>query len=472
MRIASDLAGFSLAKADILRKAMGKKKQSEMGRMEKEFKEGCLKNGLDEGTTEAIYDLIKKFASYGFNKSHSTAYALLAYQTAYLKRHHPAEFMAATLSSEINNFSRLTVLISECYNMNITILPPNINISSNNFDVPAEGEISYALSAIKNVGKSAINSIIKMRKQKGPFVNIFQLMQYVDMQKVNKRVLEGLIQAGALDDLTGSRAQNFAAIELAISFGQKAQNQQGNKDQLDIFGQFDKDEKNGEAFVKYPDLPDVPEWSIEETLTREKEALGFFLTGHPLDKFKKEISLFCTLDWENPDTFAREREVRVIAMLTQVKTHLDRKGNIMAFVTLEDKEHSFEGVIFSSVYEKYSQFINTGEVVYLKGKISQSDETSFKVLGDEIFSAGEVWNRLSNRLILSVKSRGIEIEEIDILEKILQKYSGDVPLYFEMKLNGNDPGFMMKSKQFKVLINEQLLQELDKLLGKENIRIE
>jgi DNA polymerase-3 subunit alpha len=472
MRIASDLAGFSLAKADILRRAMGKKKKSEMEKMHIEFKEGCISKGLDEETAEAIFDLIAKFASYGFNKSHSAAYALLAFQTAYLKRHYPAEFMAATLSSEINNFSRLTVLISECQNMNLRILPPNINISSNNFDVPNPAEISYALSAIKNVGKSAIGSILKMRKQHGTFKNIFQLMQHVDLQKVNKRVLEALIQAGALDDLEGSRAKNYASIELAISFGQKAQNQVGHKDQLDIFGHLDTDEAKNGSMIRYPDVLEVPDWSIEETLRREKDALGFFLTGHPLDKYKREISLFCTLDWENTDTFQKDREVRTIAMVTQIKTHLDRKGNIMAFISLEDKEHSFEGVVFSSVFEKYGNFIKSGEIVYLRGIISQSDENSFKALCDEIFDASEVWNRLSNRLVLGIKPKSLQEGEIDRLEKILQNYSGDVPLYFEIKLNGTDPGFLMKSKNLKVLIKEDLLNDLQKILGKENIRIE
>jgi DNA polymerase-3 subunit alpha len=297
-------------------------------------------------------------------------------------------------------------------------------------------------------------------------------MQYVDLQKVNKRVLEALIQAGALDDLEGSRAQNFAAIELAISFGQKVQNQLGHKDQLDIFGQISEDDSGNGAMIRYPELPEVPDWSIEETLRREKEALGFFLTGHPLDKFKKESSLFGTLDWADAESFQRDREVRTIAMVTQIKTHLDRKGNVMAFITLEDKENSFEGVVFSSVYEKYSNFIKSGEIVYLRGKISQSDENSFKVLCDEIFDAAEVWNRLSNRLVLAIRPNSLKEGEIDRLEKILQHHSGDVPIYFEVKLNGSDPGFLMKSKNLKVLIKEELLNDLQTILGKENIRIE
>ncbi len=283
MRIASELAGFSLSKADNLRRAMGKKKKSEMERLKIEFIEGCEKNNIDGKTAEELYELIFKFASYGFNKSHSAAYALLAYQTAFLKKHFPAEFMAATLSSEINDSARIAVLIDECRQMGLEILPPNINISNEVFVVTPDNKISFALSAIKNVGMAAIRSIIKARQENGPFRHIYHLMQHVDLRAVNKKILEALVQAGALDTLEGSRSQNFAAIETAINFAQKYQSQLQNKTQMSMFEMLNanKQGEGDESFVTYPPLPDVPDWPIQEILQREKDLLGFYISGHP-----------------------------------------------------------------------------------------------------------------------------------------------------------------------------------------------
>ncbi len=473
MRIASELAGFSLGKADILRKAMGKKKKEAMQKLKEEFIDGCIRNGIKEETARSIYELIFKFASYGFNKSHSAAYALLAYQTAYLKRHYPAEFMAATLTSEMGDSSRIVVLIDECRRMGLEILPPDINISGDIFEVPEPGKISFALAAIKNVGQAAIRSIISARKEYGPFKNIFHCLQYVDLRAVNKKILEALVQAGAMDSLEGTRAQNFAAIESAINFAQRFQSQAQNKSQISLFelmGSKDSD-KHEMDYMSYPPLPAVPDWSTQEKLEREKELLGFYISGHPLDKYSREVALFSNLDWENPASYAQNREVRTIAIISQVKNHFDRKGNIMAFISLEDRHNSFEGVVFASVYEKYSKYINKGDTVFVRGRVSESGDHTFKMLCDEIIPVSEVHNRLSAGIQLIIHTGDVNESEIDKLYEIIKKYPGTVPLFFEVHPNGNGASFILRSRKYQVMVTDEFLEELRKLLGEKNIII-
>ncbi len=479
MRIASDLAGFSLGKADILRRAMGKKKKEVMEKLRVEFIEGCLNNGIDRKTAEDIYELIFKFASYGFNKSHSAAYAILAYQTAYLKRHYPAEFMAATLTSEINDSSRIVVLIEECRHMGLEILPPDVNRSGADFEVPEPGKISFGLAAIKNVGRAAIQSIIRAREEHGPFKNIFHFLQHVDSRAVNKKILEALIQAGALDSLEGTREQNFAAIETALNFAQKYNSRMQNKSQISLFellnaGTEDTEQDN---FINYPSLPVVPEWSIQEKLEREKELLGFYISGHPLDKFASEIKLFSNLDWNRPETFAEGKVVKAGAIITNVKHHLDTKGNLMAFITLEDRRYSFEGVVFASVFEKYGQFVNKGEMVFVSGRVTEQSESSFKMLCDEIIPLAEVRNRHAKGVSLIIDIQHFSEENLDRLQTIIKKYPGPISLFFEMRVNGNSNGnafsggFLMRSKKYKVLLSDAFLQEVKSLLGDDSVKI-
>ncbi|GAB4368900.1 MAG: DNA polymerase III subunit alpha [Calditrichia bacterium] len=471
MRIASEIAGFSLAQADLLRRAMSKKKPEEMVDVKEEFIEGCLKNNVEQEAAEEIFDLIFQFAGYGFNKSHAAAYAILSFQTAYLKRHYPDEFMAATLNSEINNAERIAILIDECRRMGIEIIPPDVNISGAKFEALEPGKISFGLEAIKNVGHAAISSIIESRKENGPFKNIFHLMQHVDLRCVNKKILEALVQAGALDGLEGTRAQNFAAIETAISFGQKIQQQNQNKSQISMFELMNADGKEevNNGFINFPPLPDVPEWTVQEKLSREKELLGFYISGHPLDKYVKEIELFCNLDWRDSSTFDVDKEVRAAAIISQMKTHMDKNANIMAFVTFESYNYFFEGVVFASVYEKYSQYVKKGEMVFVQGKVKETGEQSFKMICNEIFPLSEVRNRMSKGIQLIIDTSEMQEDKIEKLQNLIKKYPGTLPLYFEMRPNGNGIGIVLKSRKYSVVITDEFLSELRELLGKNNI---
>lgn len=472
MRIAADLGGFSLGKADVLRRAMGKKKRDIMETMEVEFIEGAAKNQIDRKTAKAIYDLIFKFASYGFNKSHSAAYSLLAYQTAYLKRHYPAEFMAANLTSEINDPKRIVILIDECKRMGLEVLPPDLNKSNAVFGVPEKGKIMFGLNAIKNVGKIAIENILQVRNENGPFENIFDMVKQLDSRTVNRKVLEALVQAGALDKLEGNRAQKFAALDNAISFGQKFQEREQDKMQTSLFDMMSSNGENAaDEFIQYPTLIELDEWSLQERLNREKELLGFYISGHPLDKYQREISLFSTLDWDRPETYRPNTIVKTGAMVSQLKTHMDRKGRFMAFVTFEDRMNSFEGIVFASVYEKFSEHLKSGESVFVSGKVDTQGDQTFKMLCDEIIPIAESGNRMADNVQIVVDTANISFDQIDALYQAIRNNPGTVPLLFSVKTNGHGGSLRLKSRRFKVLLSEEFMSAVNRILGEGAVRV-
>lgn len=474
MRVASDLAGFSLAKADILRRAMGKKNKEVMKKLRKEFIDGCKRNGIPNKTAVEIYELIEKFASYGFNKSHSAAYALLAYQTAYLKCHYPSEFMAATLNSEMSDPKRIVVLIDECRRMGIEVLPPDVNTSEDKFVVRKENTISFGMAAIKNVGRAAIQSIIQTRKEHGPFENIFQFMQYQDLRLVNKKILEALVQAGALDSLEGNRAQKFAAVEMAISFAQKFQEQEKNKAQISLFDLVN-DSAPGKVstdLIQYPALPVMEEWSLQERLQREKDLLGFYISGHPLDKFWRETEFFSNLDWTDPDTYMKNKQIAAPAVVAKVKPHLTRTKQLMAFVTFEDKFGSFEGVVFPNVFEKYNMFLQVGEMVFVSGRVDEQMENSFKIICDEILPLREIRNRLVKFLKIEIDTQQISKEKVDKLYDLIRGFPGSIPLVFEVRTNGSGEGLLVKSRRYKVMLSDEFLDLLIELVGRRSIKVQ
>lgn len=476
MRIAADLGKFSLGKADILRRAMGKKKKEIMMKMEVEFIDGAAENGIDKKTSKAIYDLIFKFASYGFNKSHSAAYSILAYQTAFLKRHYPAEFMAASLTSEINDPKRIIILIDECKKMGLEVVPPNVNYSGPQFEVPEEGKISFGLTAIKGVGKGAIENLITVRNEVGTFDDLYKFLQELDLRTVNKKVLEALVQAGALDSLNGNRAQKMAAIESAVSFAQKFQEQEKNKSQTNLFdmmsnGNGADDGSMNDSLLQYPPLPVLDEWSMQERLNREKELLGFYISGHPIDKYADEVRLFSNLDWDNPESYKTGKIVKTAAMISILKRHMDRKGRFMAFVTFEDKFNNFEGIVFASTYEKYEQYLKQGDIVFVSGKVDDQGDSTFKMLCSEIIPMSESRNRMADSVKLSVDTTNISIEEIDRLYQLVRSNPGSVPLMFDVKTSGSGMGLLLKSRRFKVLLTDDFLDKAESILGKGGIQV-
>ncbi len=469
MRITSALGGFSLAESDLMRRIMGKKKKKEMEGQKEKFISGSVQNKIDAKIAREIAEMIEKFASYGFNKSHAAAYALIAYQTAFLKSNYAAEFMAANLSSEVHDTDRIVVLIDDCRRMGIEVIAPDINISEAHFEPKEKDKIAFGLVAIKNVGHTAINSILEQRKKTAPFGNVFQLLQNVDLRLVNKKVLENLIQSGAMDSLEGTRAQKFHAIEKALEFGQSLQSRKRKTGEQKSL--FDVNPQVSDTLT-YPALPDVPAWSVQDTLAREKEALGLYLSGHPLGKYKNILTMYGSkLDVQNGAKFNEESNVRICGMITEIRTLLDKKQNKMAFIKLEDFDRTYEAVIFGSIYKSVENLIKKDALVLVLGRLNSSlDDQVIKIICDEVHELEKVPATMTEYLIVRVDQSQITKQKIADLHKTLYAHRGKLPVYFKVALNGTEEVNMV-SRKMQVQIDHELLDELVGLIGLENIKV-
>ncbi|MFH1850942.1 MAG: DNA polymerase III subunit alpha [Candidatus Neomarinimicrobiota bacterium] len=467
MQIAHEIGGMSLAEADNLRRAMGKKIAALMTELGKKFVEGAVAGGTTKKTAQQIYDLIEKFAQYGFNKSHSTAYAYIAYQTAWLKTHYPAAFMSANLTSEMSNIDRVVILINECRKLGIEVTHPDINVSDVNFHPVDEQTISFGLNAIKNVGSKALESIVEVRATDGAFKNLFDLCLRVDSRTVNRKVLESLIMAGALDGLEGTRAQQFAQIEQALKYCQQSQ-AASNRAQVDIFGNV-----IGEAsVVQIPELPQVEDWSHAQALANEKEVLGMYLSGHPLLKYADDLEQFSTFDFsENVEQIELEK-VRVGGTIQELRQHQDRKGKTMAFFRLECLGGSADVTIFSDTFEKYRNDIANDSLVFVQGKpSSDADFGDLKMLGDEIVPIARVRDYYSKRINLRINPDDLTVAQVDELYALAQQYEGKCGLMFHVP-NGRGNGKRIISHKLKVSSHKDFLRQLADMVGKKNVWVE
>lgn len=374
LEIAHTLAGFPLGQADILRRAMGKKMVDEMDAQREAFVDGAKKNAINRSMAERIFDLMANFAGYGFNKSHSTAYAMISYHTAYLKAHYPKEFMAASLSSEVDRTERVAILIEECRRMGIKVLGPDICESRGEFTVAPAG-IRFGLGAIRNVGSGAIRSIVQARESGGRFKSVFDLCRRVDLRLVNKRVLESLICAGACDNLPGHRAQLLSALVKAYGTGQKKQKEKAN-------GQVSFFDSRGHEFAG-EELPEVSPWSRSILLAREKEMLGFYLSDHPLAPFRDRVREIASFEIAKLSDLSEGTNVKVVGVVSSSKTIVGKNKKPMAFITLEDFSGSVECVVFSDLYEKARRDICVDSILVVKGRTSSKEEET-KLIAQEV----------------------------------------------------------------------------------------
>jgi len=374
LEIAHKLAGFSLGHADILRRAMGKKMADEMDAQRKAFVDGAKKNGINRKTAERIFDLMANFAGYGFNKSHSTAYAMISYQTAYLKTHYPEEFMAASLSSEMDRTERVAILVEECRRMGIRVLAPDICESEGDFTVTPLG-IRFGLGAIRNVGSGAIRSIVQARESDGKFRSVFDLCRRIDLRLVNKRVLESLICAGACDSLPGHRAQLLSALTKAYGTGQKSQKEKAD-------GQVSFFDSRGHEFAS-EELPEVNPWSRSIQLAREKEMLGFYFSDHPLAPFRDRVKKIASSEIARLSELSEGSNVKVVGVVSSSKSIVGKNKRQMAFITLEDFSGSVECIVFSDLYEKARRDICVDSILIVKGRTSCKEE-EIKLIAQEV----------------------------------------------------------------------------------------
>ncbi len=364
MEIARIVGGYSLGQADILRRAMGKKKAEEMAKQKESFLKGAAAKGYPAKKADEIFELLVPFAGYGFNKSHAAAYSVLAYKTAYLKANHPAEFMAANLTNEINDTDKLAEYIAEAREMGIEILPPDINTSEKYFTVH-DGKILYGFMGVKNMGAAAVDEILRARGEGGRFVTLYDFLDRIDLKTINKKVLETGIQCGLFDSVHGNRATLFAAIDRAVEFS--AQKKESKR-----FGQASLFDSCAEEEFREPSIEEIPDWPDLERLRLEKEILGFYFSGHPMDRYRAVWEKNVNLNLGRPDRAVADKTYSLLGMLRGVRVTLTKQGKKMAFATLEDYAGSIELVIFTAVYEKHQTRIVDDAIVGVTGKMDLS----------------------------------------------------------------------------------------------------
>jgi len=466
MQVAHEVAGFTLAEADIMRRAMGKKIKKLMEELKVKFIEGAeKKHSIPKKKGKEIYELIEKFAQYGFNKSHSTAYAYVAYQTAWLKTYYPAEFMSANLTSEMSNIDRIVILINECRKLNIKVDPPDVNVSDINFRPVSKKLISFGLNAIKNVGSKALAQIIESRKKEGKFESLFDFTANVSLQSVNRRVLESLNMSGAMDSLQGNRAQKNSAIENALKYGQTIQENKA-RNQVDLFGAANT---NGQDMSIIPTLPQIEEWPESKLLEKEKEVLGMYLSGHPLLKYAEDLEEYSTFDFIDKVISGSGDKVRVGGAITEVKMHFDRKNNQMAFFKLDCLGGQAEILAFSDSFAKYKDLIKNDNVVFITGK--PTDDTDFsdlKLIVEEITTVEKARDMYSKNINIRLEPNQMSPKDVDGLLEMTKEHKGNCGLMFHMQ---SDHGKKQRiyAHNVKVSAHASFLKKLRDTYGKENI---
>jgi DNA polymerase-3 subunit alpha len=458
MQIASALAGFTLGEADILRKAMGKKNAEVMATQKQQFLEGCKSRNVPAKKAIKIWDHMEQFAGYGFNKSHSAAYAWLAYQTAYLKANYPAYFMSALLTSERANTEKMVQYIGECREMEIPVLPPDVNQSDIFFTVVADS-IRFGLAAIRNVGEGAVAAVLRARRD-GPFRSLFDFCERVDMKAVNRRVVESFIKSGSFDSLDPRRASLTGAIDRAMEAGQKRQRdlQQG---QSSLFAAQGATEEASAA----ERIASLPEWGEGERLAFEKESLGFFITGHPLERFQDELAQWATATTGRLTTMTEAAEVTVGGIITALRLIKTKKGDRMASFILEDLEGGVESLVFPETYKKVAGRLADDQVVLVKGRGEALDDGKARLLVSEVLPLEQAKLAEARFVTIRVPIASWDRSKGERLRDILGSHRGDCPVTLELVRPGAYAVAVAPNTFFKVRPDSVLKQEVEALLG-------
>jgi DNA polymerase-3 subunit alpha len=470
MQIASVMAGFSLGQADLLRRAMGKKKPEVIAAQRETFLAGAAERSIDRKVAGEIFDLMAHFADYGFNKSHSAAYAVVAYQTAYLKANYPQEFMAALLTSVMATNEKIAFYIDQCRRMGIKILPPDVNASGTNFTV-VEQDVRFGLAAVKNVGKAAIDIIVEAREAGGPFTSFFDFCRRVDPRIINKRIMESLIKCGAFDTLAGRRSQLLAVLEQAVDYAQAAHREKMSG-QTALFG-------SGETEIATVlPLPDIPELPVAQALAHEKEMLGFYITGHPLNEYAELVKRYTTAIADLGQV-TEGRKATIAGVVTGLRKTVTKTGDTMAFVQLEDLIETVEVVVFARVYQEASFLLASDQPLFITGRINHQDD-AVKIIAETIKTAQEyreIKQGMTNvtpqevpvaepvryeRLFIKIMQETSGAEMIETLQQTLLAYPGGLPVQLcDVSKKEN----MVWPIKFNVAADEGLVRKIEELLG-------
>jgi len=462
MAIANTVAGFSLGQADILRRAMGKKKPEEMEKLCVKFLEGARQNKIAEKKAEKLYELIQKFAGYGFNKSHAAAYAVVCYHTGYLKAHYPTEFMAALMTTDMGNQDKIVGYFTECRDLGIKVLGPDVNESQKNFAV-VDGAIRFGLAAIKNVGEGAVDSVLAIRADSGRFTSFFDFCRRVDLHKVNKRMLEGLIKAGAFDSLGAKRSQLMAMLDHGIEDGAAAQ-QERERGQTSIFGE----ELNGDGSAHghiEPALPNVPEWDQAQRLKYERELTGFYITAHPLARYEATIHALATATTVGIAELSDGKEVRLCGIIATVKSMLTKKGDRMAYMTLEDLQGTVEVIVFPDLFKTVGELIAPERLIRVTGTIDRGDKGT-KIRGTKIEPLADVQTQSIKRIHIRLATKPEVKDQLPRLLDVFKRHPGATAVSLTFRTESALEAETAPLPHLTVSATESFLADVEEVLGK------
>jgi DNA polymerase-3 subunit alpha len=467
MQIASVLGGFSLGEADLLRRAMGKKKKKVMEAQRKKFLDGANERNLDGTKARRIFELMEQFAGYGFNKSHSTAYALLAYQTAYLKAHYPVQFMAALLTSEMSNTDKVVQYLKEAHEMGISVLHPDVNSGEVCFLGSKEGHINFGLAAVKNVGESATKSILSARDEVGEFKSFYEFFEEVDLRSVNKRVVEALIKCGAFDSIYPKRKSLFEILDRAMDQGHKVQRDRLSGQQ----GLFDSSPDDSSQAADMA-IPDHGEWRDREKWSFEKETLGFYLTGHPLQKYEFELQSFSRFSTSQITDEMGGKDVSIGGMVAGVRQLRTRKGDAMAVIQLEDMEGTIEVLLWPNVYESYREQLESEFPVLVRGRCDVDARGDIKLICSEVLSLASVWKEAVEKACIRIPVSAIEEPRILEFDALLRRFRGKCSVEFELYQQNAYTVHLIPAESVDVNPGPEFVQEVERLFGEKSCILE
>lgn len=460
MQIANVIGGYTMAQADTLRKMMGKKQVAAMEKEKPKFLEGARNQNINENKAKTIWEQMETFAEYGFNKSHSAAYAIITYQTAYLKAHYPVAFMAALLTSEKDNRDKIIKYMSNCKEMGISILPPDINESQKDFSISGEN-IRFGLAAVKNVGEAAIESIIAMRQQE-KFSSFLDFLSRVDLRKVNKRVIESLIKCGSFDSMGYKRRQLMECCEAAMEEAQRKQKQKISN-QASFFDDLDNSggaaENGGGSYM----IPDLPEWDRKELLSIEKETLGFYISGHPLYGFADKLKYVTNTDSASLSTKRDKDTISIAGVISSLSERTTKRKDIMCNVVLEDLQGSVSIIFWADTYKKYYDLLHADEPVVIQGTIDVGDE-SLKVISQEVISLAVAMENPYKQIRFIIDADKVSPDNIISFGNAIKKYPGKYDSYIHI-INEKSETIVYLGDESRLDINDRLKREADSILG-------
>jgi len=459
MQIASRLGGFSLGEADLLRRAMGKKKKDVMAAQREAFVKGCRASGLGDKDARRIFELMEYFAGYGFNKAHSTAYALVAYQTAWLKTHHPRHFMASLLTAEKENTDNIVKYSGECRAMGLKVLPPDLNASEMDFTV-GTGGILFGLGAVKNVGEGAVQNLLEARRRLGRFGSLREVCREVDLRLVNKRVVESLIKAGALDRLGSDRAGLFASVDAAMESAQKALRDR-ESGQVGLFGPLA--EESGEP------PPAGPKWSERERLLYEKETLGFYMSGHPLTDDAERLRGLVSHTTSSFKEIKQPRKATLAGLVSSLKRRRTRKGDLMAVFNLEDLEGSVEVVVFPETYGTHRSLIDDDAALLIAGSVEISEDQR-RLIAESLLPLEQAEERKAREVVIALTSIDLEVGAVERVRDLLRERPGPCPVFLEVTHHPSYRATLKAGSALKVSPSRELALAVEGILGKGSVR--